>query len=539
MGRRFVVTVAGPLEVRGPEGPIRLPGTKEAAIVATLALSPQRRRTRAWLRALLWGDRFEAQAAASLRQSLSRLRRALSDHPEFFCADGDSVWLPPEIVEIDVGRVGQRQELLEGIDVRSEAFEDWLRAERMAWEGRAERTPTDVDPVALLPRPRIILCPVIAPDAVGPGGYTEALCDDVVHGLCAHDLVDVIDLRDRSASIADRLPEADLALGQIVARIRVGSGAGSMLVSVCATEPTSGRVVAAYTSELSIGRSGGPRPDAFAELSCRTADTLLRAALTVVPTGTSRTSVALAVIELMMHDRGRHAAVRNYLFRAFDAQPSAICAAWCAFTAAQSLGERLQDDHTLDLQACEALCRRAIQLDPANGLVRAIVGHLFGFVARRPDLADEQIRLALELCPRVPLVNDFAAMNALYAGATRRGYRLALAAARLGRFGPMRVYFEASVAICAAALGRHDEAIHVSRLVLVEMPDFLPVMRHLVGSLAANGDIDAARTVALRTRSFDPDFSSERILASDYPLPSPDSVALVRSGLARVGLDVP
>ena len=60
---------------------VRPPTRKGRALLAVLAMSSDMRRSREWLATLLWERSAEEQARASLRQTLSEVRRALGvDH---------------------------------------------------------------------------------------------------------------------------------------------------------------------------------------------------------------------------------------------------------------------------------------------------------------------------------------------------------------------------------------------------------------------------------------------------------------------------
>ena len=72
------IKLLGGFEARRDSGEaLALKGRKTQALLAYLALSPGQARSREELVGLLWGDRGEQQARASLRQSLSELRKAL------------------------------------------------------------------------------------------------------------------------------------------------------------------------------------------------------------------------------------------------------------------------------------------------------------------------------------------------------------------------------------------------------------------------------------------------------------------------------
>jgi len=123
-------------------------GRKAQALLAYLALNPKQRCTRDRLATLLWSDRGEEQARQSLRQAVRSLHKALGDESAaILVSDGERLTLVPEAVAVDVhaferlSATNTREALeqatalytgdfLEGIDVRSEGFEEWLAAER-------------------------------------------------------------------------------------------------------------------------------------------------------------------------------------------------------------------------------------------------------------------------------------------------------------------------------------------------------------------------------------------------------------------------
>lgn len=98
------------------------------ALLAYVARQAGHRAERGLLADLLWSDRGEAQARASLRQELSVLRRILPS--DVLQADRQMVRLAEGRVDLPAGD----GEFLQGFDLASEGFEDWLRQERAATE---------------------------------------------------------------------------------------------------------------------------------------------------------------------------------------------------------------------------------------------------------------------------------------------------------------------------------------------------------------------------------------------------------------------
>ncbi|MCB1461971.1 MAG: winged helix-turn-helix domain-containing protein [Nitratireductor sp.] len=126
---------------------IDLPSRKVRALLAYLALRRGQPVPRDTLVALLWSERGEDQARASLRQSLSTVRKSLGEAAgEALVSTGEtvkleSVWVDVEALERAMASASApeelvqaldlyRGELLEGLAVGEPGFEQWLTAER-------------------------------------------------------------------------------------------------------------------------------------------------------------------------------------------------------------------------------------------------------------------------------------------------------------------------------------------------------------------------------------------------------------------------
>ncbi len=132
MAQNLTIRLHGPFAALDPTGnPVAGLSKRGQALLAILATRPGHQASRTDLSALLWGDRAEDQARASLRQELSQLRRALPK--DTLQADRSSVTLAADIALPDPGA-----ELLAGFDLPVDSFQTWLR------DTRAEDTTTRV-----------------------------------------------------------------------------------------------------------------------------------------------------------------------------------------------------------------------------------------------------------------------------------------------------------------------------------------------------------------------------------------------------------
>ena len=126
-------------------------GRRARALLAYLYFANGQRATRERLIGLLWGDRGEPQARASLRQCLLDMRLALPPGaPELLIADRESIALNPTAVQTDLARIEHAdtpaaltaalggidgEPLIDALEV-GESFNDWLAGLRGTIEAR-------------------------------------------------------------------------------------------------------------------------------------------------------------------------------------------------------------------------------------------------------------------------------------------------------------------------------------------------------------------------------------------------------------------
>ena len=149
------LALLGRFQIRVAGREIDVPGRKERALLAFLAMPPGEPRSRDKLCGLLWGDRSDKQAHDGLKQALYRLRSSFEPVRSLpLLADRTSLVLDPAAAAVDVGEferlIGEgssesiaratalyRGDLLEGLDVLEESFEAWLLIERQRLQNLA------------------------------------------------------------------------------------------------------------------------------------------------------------------------------------------------------------------------------------------------------------------------------------------------------------------------------------------------------------------------------------------------------------------
>lgn len=513
---------------------IRLASERLRALVAILATSKDCRRPRKVLQDMLWPRSPEEQASGSLRTALSMLRRALDTQSALLGADRSYVWL----TGIELAR---RREInggfFEDAPHLGDQFEDWLSWERANHFSERPYAGGQVQPATR--KPCVLLCqPRVLSDDPYSGFIIQSVCDQLVHSLRLHDLVDVFDLRDLATNQLPAFGEQAMPRPDYALQSELTKSGKEAQISLKILEPSSRRVI--WSCSLNSEQGAGflfsrPQVEEFANTA---ADALLVALIhqsetTAILRGGETQSLVGAVHHVLgMSVEGQRSA-RAFLQSYARAQDSSVAMALYAFSLANSIGEGDLVPGLAD--AAEEYCRRAIEIDPTNGLTLALTAHVYGYVLRRLELGYELAARARQVAPHLALAWDLSAMNAVYLGHNQDALRFSLNARRLGQFSPYKPLFDSSLTIAASVSGDHTLGLRAADAVLAQSPNFLALMRYQFGNLAAAGEIEKARTLLIRIRERDERFRPDEIAAPDYPFPSADARVLVQNAFKLVG----
>jgi DNA-binding SARP family transcriptional activator/pimeloyl-ACP methyl ester carboxylesterase len=138
------LSLLGPFSIER-DGPVVLRNKKAQALVAYLAMAPGVVHARERLATLLWPDSSEEAARQSLRQCVSALRRELADlaisvdhdllgfEAGRIATDVDefkAALIDPSLSNLRRAAALYRGDLLEGLNARSDLFDEWLLGER-------------------------------------------------------------------------------------------------------------------------------------------------------------------------------------------------------------------------------------------------------------------------------------------------------------------------------------------------------------------------------------------------------------------------
>jgi len=173
----------------GKEIPVK--SRKARALLAYLALPPGKPRSREQIMALLWSDRGDQQARASLRQALSGLRKELGEERiSALRITDEALTLDPARVMVEPAAPGEV--LLDGLHLNDPAFEDWLRDERLRLEddgGAAGRDRSPERPG----KPAVAVLPFVNMSGDPEQLYfSDGLTEDIITELSRFKSLDVV-----------------------------------------------------------------------------------------------------------------------------------------------------------------------------------------------------------------------------------------------------------------------------------------------------------------------------------------------------------
>jgi tetratricopeptide (TPR) repeat protein len=573
----------GPFTVQSPDGVDLTPSSRKAcAILAMLAVAPRGSRSRLWLRDKLWSDRGEEQASASLRQALLDIRKALGPvAAAVLTADSNTVSLDLGAVEVDAlllldperraGLPAETEHFLEGIDVRDEEFEEWLTLERQSWIARIEQAgyahglaPKMVSEPASR-RPAGAAAAATAGGAASAagsagdgqrGGWRVALMPPVVMGgdLAAQmlqsqvqralvsTLVETGDLR--VIDLAP-VPFGSLVPGPLAGlpdevhlsvQVRVFADPAMVRVAIVLLNPADNSLI--WADEVAAARRDSAEAQFALPLVVRATEEatlhFLRSGGTEKAEAEGR--IAAAVASMFRLTRGDLERSETILRRHLAQSATGAGYAWLAFLLTFRVGQRFSAQDAPVIEEAQHLARKAMELDPGNALVSALVGHIHSYLFGEFDFAAGLFERSLRANPAQTLAWDLYAMLHAYAGQPVKALAMAQWARHLGAFSPHRYYFDTTRAITGNFSGQHRTAIEAGSAALAERPDFNSLLRVLVSSNAHLDRPDEARVFLDRLLQVEPNFSISSLREAGYPGLDTEGGRMFVDGLIKAGV---
>jgi hypothetical protein len=504
----FSVKVLGAFDLVDRNGhSIRPAGRKDCALIAMLALTRNHRQTRTWLQDKLWGDRGPAQAAASLRQSLTSLRTIFNAEAEVLVADRTWIWLEQSYINFDHVVPGARGEVLRGLDLREEGFNDWLRQIRSEVEARDTRWGL-VDAPGLPDRRWHLDLPSHPMADDGLAGICESLTESIIEALSVLGLNTVIGVQSDDA----RSPRATDMVMRMRA-LRLGSG-GTLSISITdgfgslrwqirrEIEPNRWYELRRIQSEI---------VQMLQDFAIRTEAKSLRGAQWSAHANCCQALMGMLVPgsmaprEIIRCSEGALAAEENGLYHALLGVGHLML-----------LNERKRHA-TLDSQQVMESFRTAMRLAPGNGLAFALAGHSYGFLLHDLERNLTLTREAVRLLPGNGACWTFYAVACVYCGKSTEAVKAARNAVWLCRGTVAQPFALAIEQFAYLMAGQPRKAIQSGEASLEHIL-FRPTIMDLMTAYALLGETAKGREKLNTLIAREPDLSLDMLRSGDYPI---------------------
>lgn len=554
-------------------------GKKAQGLLALLAMAPRGQRTRVWLRDKLWSTSDEQKSASSLRQTVFELRKDLGPLADEILDINrmsiglrlDRVWIDhAEILAAPVQmhklEVSEDTELLEGIDVVDEEFEDWLQMERQIWYDKAtellESTPrpAPVHPVATQTQPRSLLVPSRSTETLGDvpdaqtfsigflpniqqgcDANTQHLADYVLEGVARNlrefEPVAVYDFRDPTMH-SDQFTQAFET--EYYTRVRTMQVRDSLTMTFFLYR--SSRMALEWsqsiqTSADQIVQNSMLLEGFIAQNVDRMAKSMFDDRLRMIDNGDDwPPKVGYSALNLMFKlDESALGNSETMLLQGDDdADHGSIYPALRAYLTTFKIGENIGALNRGELDEARASAEAALGKNPFNSISLACIAHVLGYVFHEHDTAGGLLEQALNLNGSQPFVWDHYALHKIYTGEFEAAYRAAERGAALGSFSPISYSYDTTLAMAATMAGDHRRAIMAGQRALRKQPRFTAAMRYLLLNYAKLGRETEAQAMFERLLAVDPEFRDPEVQKERFRFAHRQDEASVLGTLKRL-----
>ena len=507
---------------------LRISDRKGRAILAILSVSDSYRRSRDWIKAVLWPRSPEPQCSNSLRQTLHGLRRALGEDGYVLGADRSHVWLEKAV--IDAKKPKSDAVFFEDAPILDEPFEDWLRQQRASAEATCEgaiaRSNNDRLSLGIAP-------PIVVSVAGAAEGIANLICDQIVDSIRFHEVIDVFDFRDLVTNQLTRRNLLEPSSVELLARLKLIELGSGQQVSLQIQDAQTHKVIWSMSLHGDTETAFRLDVEQLTEFSAQVVDAI-HTAVANLPDARCQSGMLAAVHQLLSHSVEGQKSARKILSQSY--QESGVANAWMAYTFAVAHGERHGLLAPSDVEEADFHCRKAAELDPSNALARALIAHVNAFVLKNYTAAEEHLGVALRNGQNLAMSWRSAALFAHYTGNAKKAQEYSTKSHHLGKFSPYQGIFSTCHMIVSATSGRYRDAIAVGERILAKRPDYLAAKRHLSACYALEGNETKARELIDDIHRVDSSFTPAGVRDPRYQLPAGRSLDLIAGGFKALGM---
>jgi len=214
---------------------------------------------------------------------------------------------------------------------------------------------------------------------------------------------------------------------------------------------------------------------------------------------------------------------------------SAAAHAWWAYWHLLLVGQAWADEPFAATARAGELADRAVTLDPGDARALTLVGHVRGFLHKRPEEACVLHERALSLNPNLPLAWCFSGLAHSYLGRHEEAVEQITRAQFLSPHDPHAFFFDMALMMPHFLQGEFAKAQAVGRRAIELNPGFTSTYKGYLATLGQLGLEQEAGRVLARLLALEPRFCI-RCALEQSPMTRQSDLALYADGLRRAGL---
>lgn len=516
------ISVVGVFRAMTAEGMDITPvGQRPRAALAAIALSPRKTASRRWLETLLWADRGPEQASGSLRQVLTKIRKGLGPHSELLQANRSEIWLGGDVtvdalVHHSEPQADGDRDVLEGFDIRSEPFEDWLRMERERYRNLRTKDGNS-DAVALAPATNTtsqITPPSLFAEVHGASSPLSSLFADSIRTQLGKTAAEF--MHTQVIMVDDQTTDAVFTPGSRCI-IRMAESGGDIIALSHVTDAKSGRLL--WSRRIAFDKQSIEAGiDSIAALALEASE-VIAGAMEHASSATKANALAAAGLkEAFTFNVERLQRADTLLEQANELEPHAPRPALRALVQGFLATEGEDRDKSELAHEVKVLVEQSLTIDQENSLALAFLADVQDLIFRDSNLALSFAKRALTINPGTGYAH--ASLGALELRRDRPSEALAAATKAKAQLENTSLAVFSLMRYCVAAIsdGRFKEAAIAAERAAILAPDSRPPLRHLYALKLHLGDFIGAREVLISLRRLEPNFSLSHIRENpDYP----------------------
>lgn len=496
---------------------VAIPHLKNQAILVLLATTTGQERSRRWLEAILWSDRAPNEAKQSLRTALSELRRALGSKDGIITSNNATIRLVPGTVKTDLDDrqlLASDPDILEGMDIRDDAFNDWLTVFRS--EHNNARASSE-----LLPEPNRAtrLKPLLRPMIASGSSRFEMFVAQAMLDFVDQNILENIGISFTAAEDGMIARQSSLLV-----RSTVVEHHGQSRLSLRVEDPATGKRIWHCNSTVPSDQPGLEHHPEILKMAFGTSSVVVDA----IRVATERTEpghasaealLARAIVEMFSFDSSKLRIAEVLLQAAGTDLPAPVLSMWKALCYQFMYAEGVTGDRPRSRALALSSVEAALAEAPDNAQVLAIASCVRQLLGDDPDVG-------LTLGEQAVVLNPSNAFGHVGTGfALLRQGKVAEAsisfdhAERLASGSVFLHWIKMFSCLCAIVRQDFASAMSKAEAASVHAPNFRSALRHLYALKLYQGDRNGAQRALSQLTQIEPGFSLKMVRSTpEYPL---------------------